>query len=108
MYYSSATAIFAENPRTRRISTFMKTKQRILYLAYTFCRIKTGRKRYNGCIGYEFSDFIITEGAAYTPKIIKKYGIQEYITIIPTLEFQITHYKEREYVPYVLEGCSDK
>ena len=54
------------------------------------------------------SDFIITEGAAYTPKIIKKYGIQEYITIIPTPEFQISHYKEREYVPYVLEGCSDK
>ena len=29
-------------------------------------------------------------------------------TIIPTPEFQISHYKEREYVPYVLEGCSDK
>jgi len=31
-----------------------------------------------------------------------------YLAIMPTAEFQIEHYKQREWVPYVLEGCSDK
>lgn len=30
------------------------------------------------------------------------------ISIIPTPDFQISHYKEREWVPYILERCSDK
>lgn len=54
------------------------------------------------------ADLIITEGAAYTPKVMKKYGVRDYITIVPVPDFQITHYKEREWVPFVLEGCSDK
>ena len=53
------------------------------------------------------ADFIVTEGAAYTPNIMK-YKKKEYITIIPTPDFQISHYKEREWVPFILEGCSDK
>ena len=51
MYYSSVGATFAESPRNRRISTFMKTKQGILYLAYTFCersiRVKYLYHEYN-------------------------------------------------------------
>ena len=54
------------------------------------------------------ADFIVTEGAAYTPGIMEKYGKKEYITIIPTPDFQVSHYKERPWVPFVLEGCSDK
>lgn len=54
------------------------------------------------------ADFIVTEGAAYTPKVISNHTLNEYITIIPTPDFQISHYKEREWVPYILEGCSDK
>ena len=54
------------------------------------------------------ADFIVTEGAAYTPRVMKKYGMKNYITIVPTPEFQILHYKEREWIPYVLEGCSNK
>lgn len=53
-------------------------------------------------------DFIVTEGAAYTPNVMKKYKTKETISIIPTPDFQISHYKEREWVPYVLEGCSNK
>jgi hypothetical protein len=30
------------------------------------------------------------------------------ISIVPTLDFQFLHYKEREWDPYILEGCSDK
>lgn len=54
------------------------------------------------------ADFIVTEGAAYTPKVMEKYSPKEYISIIPTKDFQISHYREREWVTYVLEGCSDK
>lgn len=53
---------------------------------------------------------IITEGAAYVPALIKQLGVPKsrYISITPTPEFQVSHYRKREYVPYVLEGCSDK
>lgn len=54
------------------------------------------------------ADFIVTEGAAYTPRVMEKHTLNEYISIIPTPDFQISHYKEREWVPYILEGCSDK
>lgn len=59
-------------------------------------------------LGQINADFIVTEGAAYTPKIMKNYKNKEYITIIPTADFQILHYKEREWISYVLEGYSDK
>ena len=53
---------------------------------------------------------IITEGAVYFPKLMKQSGIPDsrYISITPTKEFQITHYRERDFVPLVLEGCNDK
>lgn len=53
---------------------------------------------------------IIAEGAAYVPELIKQLGVPKsrYISITPTPDFQISHYKERAYVPYVLEGCSNK
>ncbi len=53
---------------------------------------------------------IITEGAAYLPEVMKQSGIPDsrYISITPAKEFQITHYRERDFVPLVLEGGSDK
>ena len=41
---------------------------------------------------------------------MKKLSISKdrYLAITPAKEFQISHYKKREWVPYVLEGCSDK
>lgn len=54
------------------------------------------------------ADFIITEGAAYTPYVMKRHMPTDYISIVPTADFQISHYKEREWVPYILEGCSNK
>ena len=52
---------------------------------------------------------VITEGAAYVPKLIKQLGLphNRYISITPTEEFQISHFKRREFVSYVLNGCSD-
>lgn len=54
------------------------------------------------------ADLIITEGAAYTPEVMETYTSDGYVTIVPSPEFQVSHYREREWVPYVLEGCSDK
>jgi len=53
---------------------------------------------------------IITEGAAYLPKLMKKLGVPKdrYLAITPTKDFQVEHYSRREWVPFVLEGCSDK
>lgn len=53
---------------------------------------------------------IITEGAAYLPELIKSVNVpvDRYISITPSKEFQIFHYSKREWIPYVLEGCSDK
>ncbi len=31
-----------------------------------------------------------------------------YISITPTRDFQISHYNKREWISFVLEGCSDK
>lgn len=52
---------------------------------------------------------IITEGAAYVPNLIKQLGIpsSRYLSITPTKEFQISHFRKRTFVPYVLEGCRD-
>lgn len=54
------------------------------------------------------ADFIITEGAAYTPRVMENSSLNEYISIVPTPDFQISHYRKREWVPYILEGCSNK
>lgn len=53
---------------------------------------------------------IITEGAAFLPELMYWTGVNgsEYISVTPSKEFQIEHYSKREWVPYVLEGCSDK
>lgn len=52
---------------------------------------------------------IITEGAAYLPQLMHQHNVtkKRYIAITPTKEFQISRYKEREWVSHVLEGCSD-
>ena len=48
---------------------------------------------------------IVTEGAAYAPVLMKKYGVpgNRYISITPTREFQIT--RERAFIHDVLKGC---
>lgn len=53
---------------------------------------------------------ILTEGAAFLPCLMNKINIprNRYLSLTPTREFQIFHYKQREWVPYVLEGCTDK
>lgn len=53
---------------------------------------------------------IITEGAAYLLELMRKLNISNnrYISITPTRDFQISHYKKREWISFVLEGCSDK
>ena len=44
------------------------------------------------------------------PKLMKKLGVSKdrYLAITPTKDFQVEHYSRREWVPFVLEGCSDK
>ena len=53
---------------------------------------------------------IIAEGAAYLPDLMKSMNIpyNQYLSITPTKDFQVSHYSQREWVPYVLQDCSDK
>ncbi len=53
---------------------------------------------------------IIAEGAGFLPELMDEIGVpkNEYICIVPTKEFQIEKYAQRPYIPYVLEGSSDK
>lgn len=53
---------------------------------------------------------IIAEGAAYLPELMKSIDIpnNRYLSITPTKDFQVSHYSKREWVPYVLQDCSDK
>ena len=58
----------------------------------------------------EWKGGIITEGAAYLPELMKRSGVpgNRYLSITPTIEFQVAHYRKRDFVPLVLEGCSDR
>lgn len=49
------------------------------------------------------------EGAAFLPALMRYIGVDEenYVCIVPTEEFQYFHYKQRPWVPHVLEGCSN-
>lgn len=44
------------------------------------------------------------------PKLMAQENISRnrYISITPTKDFQVEHYKKREWLPYILDGCSDK
>lgn len=52
----------------------------------------------------------ITEGAAFLPELMKECNIayNRYVCITPTKEFQIEHFKNREWISYILDECSDK
>lgn len=54
------------------------------------------------------ADTVIAEGAAFTPDIMKRIKADHYLCMIPTPEFQISHYRMREWVRYVLQDCTDK
>ena len=49
-------------------------------------------------------------GAAYLPVLAKQLQVpnNRYLSITPTKDFQVFHYSQREWVPYVLAECSDK
>lgn len=52
---------------------------------------------------------LLVEGAGLLPHLIK--SLEEpavsYLCLTPTADFQKKHYKQREWVPYVLEGTTN-
>lgn len=61
-------------------------------------------------IEIENKNGIISEGAAFVPELMNKIGFNKknYISLTPEPEFQVNHYKKREWVRFVLEGCRDQ
>lgn len=53
---------------------------------------------------------ILVEGTAVLPELIEKMEIAKnrIVFMVPTEEFQLEYYKRRDWIPYVLEGCTDK
>ena len=49
---------------------------------------------------------VIAEGAAFLPSLMK--DAAHYIAVIPSREFQLSRYRQRPWVPHVLQACSDK
>ena len=49
---------------------------------------------------------IIAEGAAFLPYLMTNNA--HYVAITPSRTFQITRYRERPWVPHVLQDCTDK
>jgi uridine kinase len=52
---------------------------------------------------------VLVEGSAILPELIKKHSIdpKKYICLVPTPEFQLTKYPEREWVKDYLVDCSN-
>lgn len=50
---------------------------------------------------------LIAEGAAFLPELVKDLALEAYVCITPSKQFQIEHYRQREWVQYVLHDCSD-
>ena len=52
----------------------------------------------------------LSQKGAYLPELMKRSGVpgNRYLSITPTIEFQVAHYRKRDFVPLVLEGCSDR
>lgn len=55
----------------------------------------------------EIDKDIITEGAAFLPELMQEHRVlkDSYFAITPSKEFQISHYKQREWIHYVLKDC---
>ena len=61
------------------------------------------------CLIKDQDKALLVEGAGLLPHLIK--SLEEpavsYLCLTPTADFQKEHYKQREWVPYVLEGTSN-
>ncbi|HOO80343.1 MAG TPA: hypothetical protein PLQ04_08155 [Lachnospiraceae bacterium] len=81
----------------------VQCEEELAYYQEIFDYIKEDLKKSEG-------NCIITEGAAYLPELMKESNIpsHHYLSVTPAKAFQISHYKEREWVPYVLKECADK
>ena len=52
---------------------------------------------------------LLVEGAGLLPHLVKEleWPASSYLCLTPTADFQKKHYKQREWVPYVLEGTTN-
>ena len=52
---------------------------------------------------------LLVEGAGLLPHLVKELECpaSSYLCLTPTADFQKKHYKQREWVPYVLEGTTN-
>lgn len=58
---------------------------------------------------YDLGKSIIVEGAALLPELVKKSAIdpKKVLYMVPTKEFQILYYSQREFIHHILNECKD-
>jgi len=58
---------------------------------------------------FDLEKSIIVEGAALLPKLINNFNIdrKRVLYMVPTKEFQIHHYSQREFIHHILKDCDD-
>jgi hypothetical protein len=57
----------------------------------------------------ETGKLILAEGAALLPELVAECGIdrQRALYLVPTMEFQVHHYKQREFIHGILQECEN-
>lgn len=58
----------------------------------------------------DISQPVIAEGAGFLPELMMQSGVDagHYFCMVPTSDFQIEHYQKREFVPLILQDCTDR
>jgi len=58
---------------------------------------------------YDIEKPILLEGAAYLPELVSQCNAdpKKVIYMVPTKEFQLHHYRQREWIHHILKECDD-
>jgi len=106
----------AKNRKSRCVAYFGKTSEQV-WMRTPEIQFDDEVNIYKEIFEYALNDIgkfkvpvVVAEGAGFLPELMKLEGIREneYICITPTRDFQIEKYSKREWVPYILESCTDK
>lgn len=59
--------------------------------------------------GLDASRPLLLEGAAFLPKLVQRLGVrrEHVLFMVPTAEFQVSHYRRRPWIQTILQQCDD-
>lgn len=59
--------------------------------------------------GFDASRPLLLEGAAFLPELVQRCGVrrERVLFMVPTAEFQVSHYRRRPWIQNILQQCDD-